>query len=131
MLTDVPLPRWLIATVEMLGNLLIPLMLLALGHTLGGLKAQNFKLAFGLGAARLILAFAIAVLVSELMGLTGMAQGVLVLQGVMPAAVFTYLFAVRYERSADDIAGIVLMSTLLAALLLPLLVSYALWLAGS
>jgi predicted permease len=105
-------------------------MLLALGHTLGGLKARNLKIAFGLGAARLILAFAVAVIVSEAMGLTGMAQGVLVLQGVMPAAVFSYLFALRYERSADDIAGIVLISTLLAALLLPLFVSYALWLAG-
>jgi hypothetical protein len=127
--TDVQLPSWLIATVEMLGNLLIPLMLITLGHTLGGLKAENLRLAFSLGAARLILAFAVAVLVSELMGLTGMAQGVLVLQGVMPAAVFTYFFAVRYERNADDIAGIVLISTLLAALLLPLFVSYALWLA--
>ena len=127
--TDMQLPGWLIDTVEMLGNLLIPLMLITLGHTLGGLKAENLRLAFSLGAARLILAFAVAVLVSELMGLTGMAQGVLVLQGVMPAAVFTYFFAVRYERNADDIAGIVLISTLLAALLLPLFVSYALWLA--
>jgi malate permease and related proteins len=128
--TKVQLSEWLIETIELLGNLLIPLMLLALGHTLGGLKARNLKIAFGLGAARLILAFAVAVIVSEAMGLTGMAQGVLVLQGVMPAAVFSYLFALRYERSADDIAGIVLISTLLAALLLPLFVSYALWLAG-
>jgi predicted permease len=130
LVTKVQLSEWLIETIELLGNLLIPLMLLALGHTLGGLKARNLKIAFGLGAARLILAFAVAVIVSEAMGLTGMAQGVLVLQGVMPAAVFTYLFALRYERSADDIAGIVLISTLLAAVLLPLFVSYALWLAG-
>ena len=59
----------------------------------------------------------------------GVAQGVLVLQGAMPAAVFSYLFAARYERDADDIAGIVLVSTLLGAVTLPLLVSYALWLA--
>jgi predicted permease len=48
----------------------------------------------------------------------------------MPAAVFSYLFAARYERDAEDIAGIVLVSTLLGAALLPLLVSYALWLGG-
>jgi hypothetical protein len=108
---------------------MIPLMLLALGHTLGGLRAKNLPLAFGLGSARLILAFAVAVGVSELFRLEGMAQGVLVLQGVMPAAVFSYLFAARYERDADDVAGIVLVSTLLAALLLPLFVSYALWLS--
>jgi predicted permease len=83
-----------------------------------------------LGSARLGIAFGIAVGVSTLMGLTGMAQGVLVLQGAMPAAVFSYLFAARYDRAADDVAGIVLISTLLAALLLPLFVSYALWLAG-
>jgi predicted permease len=47
----------------------------------------------------------------------------------MPAAVFSYLFAARYERDADDIAGIVLVSTVISALTLPLLVSYALWLA--
>jgi predicted permease len=61
--------------------------------------------------------------------LQGVAQGVLVLQGAMPAAVFSYLFAARYERDAEDIAGIVLVSTLLGAALLPFLVSYALWLS--
>jgi predicted permease len=39
------------------------------------------------------------------------------------------LVAGHYERDADDIAGIVLVSTLLAAVTLPFLVSYALWLA--
>ena len=67
--------------------------------------------------------------VSSLVGLHGTAQGVLVLQGAMPAAVFSYLFAARYERDAEDVAGIVLMSTLLAAVLLPAFVSYALWLS--
>jgi len=129
LVAGVPIPEWFATTVALLGDLMIPLMLLALGHTLGGLRVENLKLAFGLGAARLILAFAIAVAVSELTGLSGMAQGVLVLQGVMPAAVFTYLFAVRYERDAENVAGIVLISTLLAALLLPLFVSYALWLS--
>ena len=126
---DLPIPEWLSTTIGLLGGLMIPLMLLALGHTVGGLRAKNLPLAFGLGSARLILAFAVAVGVSELFGLEGMAQGVLVLQGVMPAAVFSYLFAVRYDRAADGVAGIVLVSTLLAALLLPFFVSYALWLS--
>jgi predicted permease len=77
-----------------------------------------------------VLSFVVAVGIAELFGLSGVARGVFVLQGVMPVAVFTYLFAVRYERDADNVAGIVLVSTLLAALLLPLFVSYALWLSG-
>jgi malate permease and related proteins len=129
--TGMAVPLWLRDTIELLGDLMIPLMLLALGHTVGGLRAHNLPRAFGLGAARLALAFVVAVLVSEVLGLEGMAQGVLVLQGAMPAAVFSYLFAARYDREADDVAGIVLMSTLLGALLLPLLVSYALYLSGT
>lgn len=127
--TGIELPAWLATTVEAIGDLLIPLMLMALGNTVGGLKTHNLPRAFVLGTARLVIAFAVAVGVSFALGLTGVAQGVLVLQGAMPAAVFSYLFAVHYERDADDIAGIVLVSTLLAAVTLPFLVSYALWLA--
>jgi malate permease and related proteins len=127
--SDVHVPVWLANTLGALGDLLIPLMLMALGNTIGGLKAHNLPRAFGLGAARLIISFVVAVGVSYALGLSGVAQGVLVLQGAMPAAVFSYLFAARYERDADDVAGIVLVSTLLGAVTLPLLVSYALSLA--
>jgi predicted permease len=122
-------PTWLATTVGAIGDLLIPLMLMALGNTIGGLRTHNLPRAFSLGAARLVISFGVAVGVSFALGLSGVAQGVLVLQGAMPAAVFSYLFAAQYDRDADDIAGIVLVSTLLGALLLPLLVSYALWLA--
>jgi malate permease and related proteins len=115
-ITGVAVPTWLANTLGSLGNLLIPLMLMALGNTVGGLKVHNLRRAVGLGAARLIISFVVVVGVSFGLGLTGVAQGVLVLQGAMPAAVFSYLFAARYDRDADDIAGM-------------LLVSYALWLA--
>lgn len=122
------IPDWLDETLRLLGGLMIPLMLLALGHTVGGLRAHNLRRALGLGSARLLIAFGVAVGVSTALGIQGIAQGVLVLQGSMPAAVFSYLFAARYERDADDVAGIVLVSTLLAALALPFTVSYSLWL---
>lgn len=126
---DVHVPEWLQNTLGAIGDLLIPLMLMALGNTVGGLKVHNLPRALGLGTARLVISFVVAVGVSFALGLSGVAQGVLVLQGAMPAAVFSYLFAARYERDADDIAGIVFVSTVLGAVTLPLLVSYALWLA--
>ena len=129
LMADIHLPMWLANTLGELGNLLIPLMLIALGNTIGSLKTHNLPRAFGLGIARLAISFVVAVSVSFALGLSGVAQGVLVLQGAMPAAVFSYLFAAHYERDADDVAGIVLVSTLVGALLLPFLVSYALWLA--
>ena len=110
---------------------MIPLMLLALGHTIGGLRANNLKRAFGLGSARSRSRSALRSRVSDALGIEGVAQGVLVFQGSMPAAVFSYLFAARYERDAEDVAGIVLVSTLLAAVALPFVVSYVLWLAAT
>ncbi|HEY7671346.1 MAG TPA: AEC family transporter [Gammaproteobacteria bacterium] len=120
------LPAWIDTTIGLLGDLMIPLMLLALGNTLGGLRAQRLPFAVGMGTARLVLGFAVALGIAELFGLEGVARGVLILQGAMPAAIFNYLFAARYDRHPDDIAGIVLMSTLVSALTLPLLVGYAL-----
>lgn len=130
LVSGVHVPAWLDNTIGALAGLLIPLMLMALGNTVGGLAAHNLPRALLLGSARIAIAFVVAVSVSFALGLTGVAQGVLVLQGAMPAAVFSYLFAARYERDAEDIAGIVLVSTLLGAVLLPFLVSYALYLGG-
>ena len=48
----------------------------------------------------------------------------------MPAAIFNYLFAVRYDRHPDDIAGIVLASTFISALTMPALVAYVLYVSG-
>ncbi|WP_428100297.1 AEC family transporter [Candidatus Rariloculus sp.] len=123
---DVQLPEWIATTIGLLGGLMIPLMLLALGNTLGGLRAKRLPMALSLGGTRLVIGFVVALGVAELFGLEGISKGVLILQGAMPAAIFNYLFAARYDRDADDVAGIVLASTFVSALTLPLLVIYAL-----
>jgi len=127
---DVTVPAWLTTTLGLFGDLAIPLMLLALGYTLGGLRARNLRLAFGLASARFVLSLGVALGIGAVFRLEGIALGVFVLQGVMPAAVFNYLFAARYARAAEDVAGIVLVSTLLSAVLLPVLVSFSLRLAA-
>jgi predicted permease len=130
MLADVALPQWVDTTINLLGSLMIPLMLLALGNTLGELRVNRLPFALGWGVTRLLLGFGVAIAVSEIFDLQGVARGVIILQGTMPAAVFNYLFAARYNRAPDDVAGIVLVSTLVSALTLPLLVSYVLLIAA-
>jgi predicted permease len=87
---------------------------------------SHFTSSFLWGSLRIVLGFAVAFAVAWAFGLEGVAKGVLILQGSMPAAVFTYFFAARYDRSPEDVAGIVLSSTLISALTLPLLVAYVL-----
>jgi predicted permease len=128
--TGYELPEWIAETVGMLGNLLIPIMLLALGNTLGGLRIERLPFASFWGFVRLLIGLSIGILVAEALGLEGVPRSVLILQGAMPAAIFSYLFAARYDRAPDDVAGIVLMSTLFSMLTLPFVVAYALSSAG-
>ena len=65
-------------------------------------------------------------LVAELFRLEGVDRGVLILQSSMPVAVFNYLLALRYQREPGEVAGMVVLSTLLAFALLPFIVGFVL-----
>lgn len=126
LVTGYGLPEWIAGTVGLLGALMIPLMLLALGNTLGGLRVARLPFASFWGLARLAVGLAVAIGVAFALELDGVARGVLILQGAMPAAMFSYLFAARYDRAPDDVAGIVLMSTLFSFVSLPIVVAWVL-----
>jgi hypothetical protein len=119
------LPAWLHNTVELLGGLSIPLMLITLGVSLHRLRVRDIKTASALAVLRLLLGLAVGLLIVELLALEGVVRGVVIIQSAMPAAVFNYLLAQRYQRSPEAVAGVVVVSTLLGFLLLPSI----LWLA--
>lgn len=123
---DWQLPQWLQNTVSMLGDISIPLMLFALGVSLAGINRKYALKALKLGALRLLLGFTVGWLVAELLGLTGALRGVLIIQSTMPVAVFNYLLAVRYRKSPEEVAGAVMVSTLLSFATLPALLWFVL-----
>lgn len=120
------LPRWATNTVGLLGNLAIPLMLLALGHALATIGLQRARTATALALSRLLLGLALATALVEWLGLSGTLRGVLLIQSSMPVAVFSYLFAARYERHPEDAAGAILVSTVVSFATLPALLLLAL-----
>lgn len=124
--TDTPLPETLANTVRLLGGLAIPLMLLALGYSLASFRVRRLGIALSLAVFRLTLGFGVGVGVSEIFDLTGTMRGVVIIESAMPLAVFNYLLAARYERHPQDIAGAILISTILAFLMMPALVLFAL-----
>ena len=68
----------------------------------------------------------ISLLVAWALDLTPMARGVLLIQASMPVAVFNYLFAQYYNRRPEDVAAMVIISTLLSFGPLPFLIYYVL-----
>ncbi|WP_375595992.1 AEC family transporter [Algihabitans albus] len=118
---DLNLPPVLGRTVELLGNLTIPLMLLALGVSLARLPLRRFGRAALLGTLRIGLGAASGFAAAWAFGLGPVATGALVLQCSMPIAVYSYLFAERYGRASADVAGAVIVSTLMTLVAAPVL----------
>ncbi len=126
MIAGVKPPEWIANTTKILGDMTIPLMLLTLGISLGGLRLDGVKRSLGLSVAKLVIGFAVGVAVAEVFGFEGAARGVLILLTALPVAVFSYLFAERYKTSSEEVAGMVVVSTALSFATLPILLWYLL-----
>lgn len=125
---DLRLPDWIGNTVQVLSGVVIPLMMLSLGVSLARLKPSKGTLSrsFGFAVFRLGAGFVVALGIVNVLDLTGPVRGAAIIQSSMPTAVFNYLFALRYGNRPDEVAGMVVVSTLIAFALLPLLLAYVL-----
>jgi len=124
--TETPLPRTLANTVELLAGLAIPLMLLALGYSLASFRITQPGKAIGLAVLRLLLGTVVGIVVAELFSLEGTMRGVIIIESAMPLAVFNFLLAARYDRHPEDVAGAIVISTLISFATMPLLILFAL-----
>jgi hypothetical protein len=126
MATGTAPPKWLASALDTLSGIAVPAMLLALGVSLQRLQLGKLKVSLFVALLRLGVGFAGGLLVAMLFGLEGAARGVLIIQSAMPAAVFNYLFAQVHGRDPAAVAGVVVLSTLIGFLLLPLVLIVAL-----
>lgn len=125
-LTGRELPLWITNTLDIMAGLAIPLMLLTLGVSLASLKVRTISSSLLYACLRLMLGFGVGMLVAQVLGLSGPARGVVILQASMPVAVFNYLLAEQFRRSPDEVAGNVVISTALSFVTLPLVLWYVL-----
>ena len=119
MLGDIAPPTWVANTVDIVSGMAIPLMVVSLGVAISKIRVVGIGRAAALSALELAVGFGVGVGLADLFGLTGVARGVLILQCAMPVAVHNYVFAQFYRRSPEVVAGMVVVSTLLACLTLP------------
>lgn len=124
--TDTAIPLWLANTTKLIGDLTIPLMLLTLGYSISQIRINKMIIPLLLSLVRLLMGFAVGVVLAWIFNLTGVDKGVVILQCSMPTAVFCYLFAQQYNQRPTEVAGIVIISTLVSFGALPLLLWYVL-----
>lgn len=117
-------PTWLGASLDLIGQMAIPLMLITLGVAIARLQPRALGPAFALCVAKLAVCTAVPLAVGLAFGLPRMTLGVLVLQLATPVAVTSYMLAARYEASPDEVAGLVVVSTLLSLAAIPAILAF-------
>ncbi|MCW2275338.1 AEC family transporter [Rhodoblastus acidophilus] len=116
---EVPFPDWILKTLKLIGDVTIPLMLLGLGCALAEFGARAWPRQTAFSLARIGLGFCGGLAVATLFGFSGAERGVLIIESSMPVAVFNYFFAREYGAHQEEVAGMVLISTVLSYVLLP------------
>ena len=64
---------------------------------------------------------AVGFAVAAVFNLDGAARAIVIIQSAMPVAVSSYLFAEKFNRKPEEVAGMVVVSTAVSFVTLPLL----------
>ena len=120
-LTGGQMPKWIFNTTDLLGGMVIPAQLVALGVSLLQLKTGGMARSAFLGVFRLAMGVAVGFAVAAVFNLDGAARAIVIIQSAMPVAVSSYLFAQKFNRKPEEVAGMVVVSTAVSFVTLPLL----------
>ena len=125
---EIELPIFIENTSFLLMYATIFLILMSLGIALTRLKIFSFFKALVSSIGRLILGPIIALCIIYYYDLDGFAAGVLLIQCSMPSAILNYLVGSMYspKKVVDDIASMIVVSTLLSFITVPVVVFFAL-----
>ena len=119
----VTLPVWLTNTLSLLSSLTIPLMLLMLGTSLARIQVRGFPRAAALSCLRIGMGVTAGFVLADAFGFTGAERVAFVLQCSMPVAIYNYLFAQMYDNDPEDVASLVIVSTLLSIVTTPIVLA--------
>lgn len=122
-LLRIPIPDLLFTPIELIGMITIPLALLVLGYKLTEIKISDAKIALLASVFRILGGVMIALFIINLLSIEGLAKDIIVLQAAMPSAVMGMILAAKYNRDASLVASIVLITSVLSMISIPLILS--------
>ena len=122
-LLKIPIPDFVFNPIEMIGMITIPLALLVLGYRLTEIKVSSARIAFLASLFRICIGFFIAFLIIKLFSIQGLVKNIILLQAAMPSAVMTMILCQKYKRDASLVASIVLITTIMGLVSIPIILS--------
>ena len=111
---SIELPKTLTNTTSVLAGITIPLLLFTMGISLNKISYKlDYKIII-LIILRIFMAFTMAYLIIYLLNIDGIAKNIILLQALLPAPIFTYLFASQYNVQPDKVANYLMTSTIIS-----------------
>lgn len=119
-MTQFPIWAPLAKSIDLLGEICIPLMLFSLGVRMTGVNLKDWQI--GLTGAVLgpAVSVAIAVAILPWLSLSALETAQLIVFAALPPAVLNYLVAERYDIDPPRVAAIVLLGNLASVVIIPL-----------
>ena len=111
---NIELPKTLTNTTTVLAGITIPLLLFTMGISLNKISYKVEPKIIILIILRIFIATSLAYLITQWLNIDGIAKNIILLQGVLPAPIFTYLFASQYNVQPDKVANYLMTSTIIS-----------------
>lgn len=124
--TGILLPDWLVRSLQLLGDIAVPLMLFSLGVRLVQLDFGGWRIGAITAVVSPLLGLMVAWPLALWLGLSPTEQAMLILFGALPPAVLNYLVAERYNQQPEQVAAMVLFSNAASILVIPLVLALVL-----
>jgi predicted permease len=123
---ELPVPDAIMNSAQLLGQILIPIMLITLGVSLASMRASQLPSTIVWSGVRTALAVSVGFAVAEVLGLQGVARGVLIIETTVPVAVFNYLLTLKHGHDVSEVSGLILVTHLAAIFYLPIVLGLVL-----
>ena len=113
-LYSINIPQTITNTTSVIAGITIPLLLLTMGSSMAKIEYKIETKIIFLVLSRTFLALTLAYLLTIFFKIDGIAQKIILIQGVLPAPIFTYMFASQYKVSPEKVANYLMTSTLIS-----------------
>ena len=123
-MTEFKIHPTLILPIDMIGQIVIPMMLFSLGVRLSTSSLKTLPIGLMGGIACPLSGLIMVIIVMPFFDLNPMQAGGLFLFGALPPAILNFMFAERYNQEPDKVASIVIVGNALTLITLPIVLSY-------
>lgn len=120
-LMHITVPDIVFKPLEIIGAMVIPLVLLVLGHRLASVRITDMPTTLLASGLRVGVGLGMGLVAVTVFGLTGVSRSVVILDSAMPSAANTSILAMKYGNESDLVSSVVFVTTIASLITIPAL----------